>query len=296
MASNLAKCFICDVDCLNDDRNIGINIARRLTMPIASIFSKCLRTVVEADSEYFCTDCVIKIEDYDQLVQLSLQIETELYELYQRKITDPCYLLDAEIIDDPEATELIQSVELKMENESINETNSSIGEINETYDEMVVEYLDDFEAQSDDVNLADDPKIETLEEPNSGATDDASNENATPSEVAAKKPQRKRGRTKGSTSKAKTKTKEGKTTESPQSTDNEQLECGKCSFVAKDRLQLEEHKTIEHTEDVNRLVCDICGRSYKSKSALCVHLGTHNGQKANGTLEIRFFDTDFSHT
>lgn len=292
MDSNLPKCFICDVECGADDKNIGTNIARRLTMPMTSVLSKCLRTMVDVENEYFCTECVIKMEDYDQLIQLSLQIETELYELYQRKTTDPCYLLDAEIIVGPDAAtndELIQSENLKLENETIN---SEPEELNETYDEMVVEYLDDFEAQLDDIHLNEEHKfnavtIEKLNENNSGKQKTLSNSTQT----ATRKPKRNKGTTKfgnvGSTSKSKIKRQNQ--TESPESTAEDDFKCHMCAYVAENRSELEEHKTIKHIDEIKRLVCDICGRSYKSKSALCVHVGMHNGRNAHGTCLNLYF-------
>lgn len=287
MDSHLGKCFICDVECSVDDRNVGINIARRLTMPIASVLTKCLRTVVDTENEYFCAECVIKIEDYDQLIQLSLQIETELYELYQRKLTtDSCYLLDAEIIVEPDAMndELIKPEKMKLENETIL-SEPSTEEFNETFDGMVVEYLDDYETQSDDVNLAEDQEetVAAIEESNENSSEPTIEQSTTP-KMPTSRPKRKKGSIKqGVTTKTKMKPKTEPSSESPseQSTENN-TKCHLCSFVGENRLELEEHKTIKHIDEIKRLVCDICGRTYKSKSALCVHLGMHNGRNSHG--------------
>lgn len=307
MDSNLVKCFICDVECAVQENHLGSNIARALFMPMTSVLAKCLRTIVEAENEYFCAQCVKKIEDYDQLIQLSSQIETELYELYQKKPSESCYLLDAEVIQDPSMNvALIQSDDLKLENQSVLHDEPPGEELTENYDDMVVEYLDEYEAQSDDVDV----KIEQKEAEHSKVENSPNiqiEDTTKPEEAAATKEQpenteetedteqtkqtekKTRSRTRRAAESRIVKNKTMKTVnDSPEPTEQE-LKCQKCSYAAESRVDLEEHMTLKHIEDVKRLVCDICGRSYKSKSALCVHLGMHNGRNSHGNKNEFFF-------
>lgn len=273
MDSSIVKCFICNIDCIGENQYLGINIARTLTMPIASVLLKCLRAIVNVENEFFCTECVKKLEDYDQLIQLTLQIETELYELYRKKSMDSCYLLNTEIISDQNAIiddEIIQSDDLKLENES----DEHLTEVfNETYDEMVIEYLDDFETQSDDVTLTEGKK-EVL----AVQDDETLNENSpeikstTESILTRKKNTRK------------TKSRIIKST-MKEGSDDFHCQVEQCEFVAETKFELEEHKILAHNDETKRLVCDICGRSYKTKSALCVHIGMHNGLNSHGKSE-----------
>lgn len=288
MDTNLVKCFICDVECAVQENRLGLNIARTLTMPMTSVLAKCLRTIVESENEYFCGQCVKKIEDYDQLIQLSLQIETELYELYQKKPLESCYLLDAEIIQDPMNAGLIQSHELKLENQSIIHDEPLDDELNDTYDDMVVEYLEEYETQSDDVDLklhqqkeADNSKTENSTEifiETTTKTEEAEIENKEEEQLKTRK--KTRVKTKANTKSRIVKHQTMKTN-SIEPTEQE-LKCQNCPYKAKSRLDLEEHKTLKHIDEVNTLICDICGRQYKTKSALCVHLGVHNGRNSHG--------------
>lgn len=309
MDVNAAKCFICDVECVTEEKYLGTNIARTLTMPMTAVLAKCLRTIVDTENEYFCSECTRKIEEYDQMVQLSLQIETELYELYKKKPIESCYLLEAEIIDDQNAISEEAVDHLKLENETI-QTDildaAPESELNETYDEMVVEYLEEYEApeSDDDELISDENKITVSEmkleaEPKSpegekvgqeeeqdigengenGANEE--NEENEESKVEEVKTVRKtRGKKKGTRGRA--------TRKKPVELEEEEtvdLNCQECSFTAKTRIELEAHKTIEHLDEMKRLKCDICGRIYKSKSALCVHLASHNGGKSHGNFQ-----------
>lgn len=290
MDANSIKCFICDVECLAQENYLGANIARTLTMQMSSVLAKCLRTIVETENEYFCEQCVKKIEDYDQLMQLSLQIETELYELYRKKPSESCYFLDAEIIveQDPLNGELMSTQSLKLENASV--MNDEPLAEHDTYDEMVVEYLDDFDAQSDDVNSSTDHKeIEAIKELSIEKSPEKILESTVKieeKEIPTPKLRSKRGTAKKRTNKPNV----VQLIDFPEtiSTDLE-IKCQKCSFTANSNLELEEHKTIMHVEEVKKLDCDICGRSYKTKSALCVHLGMHNGRNSHGnyTFDMR---------
>lgn len=86
METDLVNCFVCYASCVAKEKYLGSHIARLLTMPLSSLLSKCLQSIVQPDDEFFCGECSRKLEEYDQLVQLSLQIETELYEQFQNKV------------------------------------------------------------------------------------------------------------------------------------------------------------------------------------------------------------------
>lgn len=279
MEATAAKCYICDVECPAEDKFLGTNISRTLTMSMTAMLEKCLRIIVETENEYFCDECAHKIEEYDQLIQLSVQIETELYELFQKKPTEPCYLLDAEIISDSNSINnvLIETDEIK---QIIKTDEASVEEISEPYDEMVIEYLEEFETQSEGTELLLDQNqviVDVKEESNIIEIDDKLKIQKHPSPRKAK-----------ANDKNRVNKKKGNKMETPE--DKEiVLNCQQCSFVAKTREELEEHKTINHIDEIKRLVCDICGRSYKSRSALCVHLGMHNGRNAHGEFNFHLF-------
>lgn len=278
MEATAAKCYICDVECPAEDQFLGTNISRTLTMSMTAMLEKCLRIIVETENEYFCGECTHKIEEYDQLIQLSVQIETELYELFQKKPIEPCYLLDAEIISDSNSINnvLIETDEIK---QIIKTDEVPVEEISETYDDMVIEYLDEFETQSTEGTdlLLDQNQVivDVKEESNIIEIDDKPKIQKLPSPRKAK-----------ANDKNRVNKKKGTNMETPE--DKEiLLNCQQCSFVAKTREELEEHKSINHIDEIKRLVCDICGRSYKSRSSLCVHLGMHNGRNSHGKKFVR---------
>lgn len=290
METNIAKCFICDVECDADEKFLGTNIARTLTTPMSTVLAKCLRTIVDTENEYFCSECTRKIEEYDQMVQLSLQIETELYELFRKKPIESCYLLDAEIITDPIAinsgAQIITSEELKLEN--VSPQKASENDLTESYDEMVVEYLDEYDTQSnnDDDNellhtndadeIADNDKVADQLELSENDVEEKviKIETKTPGR-RGRKP-KKTGGVKGNAIKTKATTK--RINKQP-----EDLTCKQCSFTANSHEEFAEHKATEHfKENGKRLTCDTCGRSYKSKSALSVHLAMHKGRSPHG--------------
>lgn len=287
MDSNAIKCFICDVYCSTDEKYLGTNIARTLTMPMSTVLAKCLRTIVDTENEYFCPECVHKIEEYDQMVQLSLQIETELYELFRKKPIESCYLLDAEIVVERNTIDSGDSMDLnavKAENNTSDIANEN--DMNDNYEEMVIEYLDEYESQSDDGELITDERKSPIEQETDqqdteqriqqDENDAISNESSKTDEAAEKqtvyKSVKKRGR--GRPPKK-------KVTRQLENAENS-LDGDKNSIFVKTLDELDEHNTTEHSDEDNRLTCDICGKIYKSKSSLCVHLGTHNSRKVHG--------------
>lgn len=308
METNIAKCFICDVECDADEKFLGTNIARTLTTPMSTVLAKCLRSIVDTESEYFCSECTRKIEEYDQMVQLSLQIETELYELFRKKPLESCYLLDAEIITDPIAInsgeQIISSAELKLEGGRPHKPPEN--DLIESYDEMVVEYLDEYEAQSnndndhdhdnDNENDNDDELLHTNDIEENAGNDSVADqlelsENDAETKVIkieqksparrGRKPKKKAFGVKGVATKTKAPTK--RTEKQPN--DENDLTCKQCPFTANSQEEFAEHKATEHyKENGKRLTCDVCGRTYKSKSALSVHLAMHKGRSPHGKI------------
>lgn len=250
MEAILTKCFICDVACVAHDKYFGINIARTLTMPMVNILGKCLRARIDAEKEIFCAECAKKIEEYDQVVQLSLQIETELYELYHKKVTpDSCYLIDAEVIESDKHSSkysLTESLE--------DETNCN-------YDGMTIEYLDDH--LTNEFSSSSEPADDSQQDVGSELGEEENEEMSSP-------PRRKSKR------KLESSTKIGQVSVKV-------YKCKKCDFRSLEYDEYQDHRMEHETEE--RFVCDICGRSYKSKSALTSHIGIH-ANKNSYTCEI----------
>lgn len=303
METNISvfKCFICDVECDAEEKFLGTNIARTLTTPMSTVLAKCLRTIVDTENEYFCSECTRKIEEYDQMVQLSLQIETELYELFRKKPIESCYLLDAEIITDPIAInnveQIITSDELKLEH--VSPQKAAANDLVESYDEMVVEYLDEYDTQSNNGNDNDDNDDDLL---HTNDADEMLNNNKEVDQLElsendvegqvikaktpgrrGRKPKRVVGVKKGSA--MKTKATKKRLEKQPKEEEDDDLACKECEFTANSHEELAEHIANEqHNRNGKLLTCDICGRTYKSKSALSVHLAMHNGRSPHGKI------------
>lgn len=245
MDAILAKCFICDVACVAHEKYLGLNIARTLTMPMVNILDKCLRAHIDVEKEIFCAECAKKIEEYDQLVQLSLQIETELYELYHKKVvTESCYLIDAEVID-PDKNSLSESLE---------------DENNCNYDGMMIEYLDDHDFNSIS-EPAEESRTDSKSELGEEEDDEIDGEEERAEEEEISSPTRR-----------KSKRNSDSNTKIDQVSVNV-YKCKKCDFESLEYDEYQDHRTEHGTEE--RFVCDICGRSYKSKSALTSHIVNH---------------------
>lgn len=249
MEAILTKCFICDVACVAHDKYLGLNISRTLTMPMVNILDKCLRAHIDVDTEIFCAECAKKIEEYDQVVQLSLQIETELYELYHKKVvSESCYLIDAEVIEpDKESLE--------------DESNCNYN------DGMVIEYLDD---HLNDLNSSSEPAEESQTDFKSalGEEDDEEERDGEKEEEEEEQEEEKislplRRKSKRNVDSS---TKIGQVSVKI-------YKCKKCDFKSLEYDEYQDHRMEHETEE--RFVCDICRRSYKSKSALTSHIGIH---------------------
>lgn len=171
MDSNLAKCFICDVVCVAKCTNQGSYIAQSLTMPLISVLTKCLRTFVEVENEYFCCDCVRKIKEYDNLAKLSLQIEADLYRQFQSKPFRTGFLDDEFIVDQNEIRDFFNfkpnlssandNTQINKRVDEIDLTASPIDSIeksNESTDIMIVKDL--AKASTEDVQSVENNAVE----------------------------------------------------------------------------------------------------------------------------------------
>lgn len=296
----LTKCFICDEPFVANQTSTGQFLSDSLNTPIKLVLQNCLRVIIEVEKEYFCTKCSTKIYEYDKLVQMCALIEDDLYGLFQKKPLDTYLLLDAEILDDS-ATDTVtptKSNELQSPGETaLNSSNSDfdqnlyeidyVTENEEAHsDEMVVEYLEDCDSQpleeiedyvaahviptkekcKDSIDML---KLEVKEE-----VIDDDGDGAEEQEIPKQKPKTKSPTKSPKKSPLKSpKTEKVKTTR--KSIKVTVLSCKKCSFTCQTIPDLRAHAKT-HTD--SPFVCDLCGRSYKTKSALTVHVGVHAGR------------------
>lgn len=294
METILTKCFICDVACVALEKYLGINVARNITLPIKTILTKCLRETVESEKEYFCAECAKKIEEYDQIIQLSLQIETELYELYHKKMNESCYLLDAEIIVGANGTNNSIDLENRTSHDELNDSTTHPDEEDETdnshYDDMVVEYLYECEPHENDSEYSAEQKTFFKPETKMNRThkiiidktlnrlDDS---DSAGNGKSSKKVKQKKASPKTLTDKKKKlpvrKVQDKQTSDATHKTDGF-ANRKKCDFITKDYDEIQQHEDAHKDDEGERVACDICGRSYKSKSALSIHIGIHSGK------------------
>lgn len=78
-------CFICGDLCEAIERNCGSFLSRTLETPIKSLLLRCLHAIIDVDREFFCSKCVRKLEEYDQMLRRSKQIEKDLLEIFQKR-------------------------------------------------------------------------------------------------------------------------------------------------------------------------------------------------------------------
>lgn len=217
---DLTKCFVCDVSCVVKSKNLGTNIAHSLNMSLSYILTKCLKTVVEVENEHFCFNCIRKIEEYDRLAQLSLQIENQLFKQFQSKpsIMDVAEIIvDQSVINEP----IIDSLGIKVEENNIDDT---IDEINSGNEQKHV--------------LADDRV------PANG------------NEQSGKKDAQK----------------------------EEIVSNIKVKRIVRTRIKKPPNKTSAVQIEAEQVSCDICGRLYKSKGALGVHMVQHSERNPYGSM------------
>lgn len=253
MEITLTKCFICDAVINTKEKCLGSELARSLELPIASLLEKCLQQLVnETDEELFCRECTKKIKDYDQLVHLSQQIENDLFELFQRKSLTyyvveeiSCDLDGNENINDEDAIEHSGNDDEGIDHEYIEEEN------NEDYSSLVeetelqIEYADPSEMESVTEKVESEPDYQRGERPwKVSRTSRANEENNT--------------------------VRRRKKTRRPMKS----IKCDQCNTKFENKTEYRKHVKAVHSEE-QRLVCDICGQTYKSKAALDIHVGMH---------------------
>lgn len=57
-----------------------------------------------------------------------------------------------------------------------------------------------------------------------------------------------------------------------------QYECDQCDYITKKKVLLNRHRITKHSDE-KPFVCDLCGRAFKLKRALAVHLEQHESTK-----------------
>ncbi|XP_044752078.1 zinc finger protein 287-like [Coccinella septempunctata] len=60
------------------------------------------------------------------------------------------------------------------------------------------------------------------------------------------------------------------------SSSKEPHKCTRCNIIFFSKQELKSHNTTKHAED-KPYICEVCGKVYRHKSALTIHVGMHNG-------------------
>lgn len=71
---------------------------------------------------------------------------------------------------------------------------------------------------------------------------------------------------------------------------DEEYKCDQCDYVTKKKLLLNRHTVTKHSQ-ARPFVCNLCGRTFKMKRALTVHLAQHGSTK---TYNCPFCDRVFN--
>lgn len=242
----------------------GINISCKVTQPMKTLLIRLIRVDVETEKEFYCPECAKKIEEYDQVIQLTEQIETELYELYRRKMGETNWMSDTEVL----VTHEIEPVTHTCTKADFIEMDDGY-EMSDQYDEMI-EYLEEYmpedtpseetDMEENVVAVADNEQCEEFEMKSTTSTTPKSserlkhkreicNQSILMKVIASKPPQTIRSRTESEP-------------------DN-----------SIDIIDIDE--AADGTSEDDRVVCDICGKSYKTKSALSIHMTIHTNKSAH---------------
>lgn len=299
MDSNLAKCFICDKDCDSKCTNQGLYIAQTLTMPLISVLTKCLRTFVEVENEYFCCDCVGKIAEYDKLAKLSLNIETDLYRQYQNKPFRSNFLDDEFIVDQNEIRDKISDFFDFKPNLRIRNNNTETG--------RVIDEIDLTTSPSDVADDEPDEEEQGLIETDNVVVDEALNyisrieqteqlNQSDPSEQSENEEEEEE-EVFSDSSEIKLKDDDGDDVEDSQrynvaeknvqSARNEQINVVKKRKTKRGRKRKQTNNN-NNTQSGNLMSfsCNVCGRTYKSKGALGTHMVKHSDQNPHGNSRL----------
>lgn len=255
-ATDLPKCFICDGVVATSKKCRSAAVAQTLTLSMTKILEACLQHLfADIDNESFCGECIQRIQQYDELVQLSKQIESELFEAYQRKSLNNYFIVEDAYNDD---------AAIEMHAEEV----------------MIDEYID---ANEDDIGKEigiDDDKPFVVDDGNAFATENVKLEieHVLPNEVKYRtrshSVRRKTGPELDADAQVKsTPEKAAKTAK----TTKREYKCPVCKAPCRNRSDRTNHIKLVHGGEKVEMVCDICGQSYKSKKALEIHIGMHRG-------------------
>lgn len=305
----VTKCYICDVACVALEKYRGISIARKVVLPMKSLLLKLLRVVVESfDEEIYCPECSKKIEEYDHILQLTEQIETELYTAFRRKCDGPDWMKKSLSTDNAE-----DSLDQKLFQQQLEADDGQ---------QIIVEYLDDYytgddrsEQGDDDRNIDRLTKTTDLEisallaenEENVAHEESdekvSSHENNSTEEAAtsesSEKSKKQRSKRKqdlkspSSTVQKQSPVSQTRTTQRRSNRTRTRTPATSTVTVVKSTVKSNDDECEENsdendtdpdcdknpsyttTED-NQFTCEICGKVYKSKSAIKIHLNTHS--------------------
>lgn len=297
MDSNLAKCFICDMSCDAKCTNQGLYIAQTLTMPLISVLTKCLRTFVEVENEYFCRECVRKIAEYDKLAKLSLGIEADLYRQYQNKPFRSGFLDDEFIGDQNEIRDKISDFfnfkpNIKIRNNST-KTTTVIDEIDLTTSPSDLAADDEQQQEqesSESVDVVADEDVNFIKqiEQNELSERIDQSEDSDQSEYEDEEEF-----SENSELKSKDDENDGQSyeaaEENAQSASEEQPNIVKKRKTkrGRKRKQTNNNNNSIQSGDPTPISCEICGRTYKSKGALGTHMVKHSANNPHGNFRIR---------
>lgn len=257
----LPKCFICDGTIPSKDECMGTAVAQTVMLSVAKILELCLQHLfAEIDNEFFCPDCIQKIQHYDQLVQLSKQIESELFEAYQRKSLNNYFIVE-DTYDDDETIEMNAAEDVILDDSTDAEaetiTTTRIGKCDEEVQLPEEDGTTDFETAGQ--QLSNNVKLEIEHVlPSDGKYSTRSQRSRTKKEPEVVKPTKRNP------------------TKTPKLTKRE-YKCPVCKAPCRNRSDRSNHIKTVHGEEKCELVCDICGQSYRSKRALDIHVDMHKG-------------------
>lgn len=252
--TNLPKCFICDGSIPSSDECLGSAVAQTVMTSVAKILEMCLQHLfAEIDNEFFCFDCIQKIQHYDQLAQLSKQIESELFEAYQRKSLNNYFIVD-DTYDDDEAIEMNAAEEVILE-DGTDAEEDAVSKLTEKCSDHTLE-----DGDTTDLETTKNVKLEI--------------EHVLPtSEKCSTRSQRTRTRKESEETTPAAKRKSTRTTQLMK----REYKCSICKVLCRNRSDRNHHMKTVHGDEKCELVCDICGQSYKSKRALDIHVDMHKG-------------------
>lgn len=326
----VTKCYICDVACVALEKYRGISIARKFVLPMKSLLLKLLRIHVDSvDEEIFCPECSKKIEEYDHILQLTEQIETDILDLFRGKsgaadwenevlakdVTKisslkrprkPKQLKPSGSSD--ESTSQRVFVEylddyytgvVKAEQSNINRCSDSVTntettdlEISIILDAIVRDKISSHEGNvsTEEERTGDEITLETSQETSFSSAEEAATSKSSakcsrptkikqipksPSAVKSKPPVPEFTKSPRRSTRSRAKTPVAATTavdaKSKQKTNDDESEA---DSTANDE-DYDKDDGFSMNEE-NRFTCDKCGKEYKSKSAIKIHLNTHS--------------------